>query len=143
MLYTDQTKRALRLAYKAHEGQTDRSGLPYIFHPYHLAEQMPDEECTVAALLHDVVEDTDYTFEDLEAHGFPPASIEALHLLTHDPAVPYMEYIKPIRNNRIARTVKLADLHHNSDITRLKEVTEKDRERLRKYADAIRYLEEE
>ena len=71
MLYTDLTKRALKLCFAAHRDQTDKSGLPYVFHPFHLAEQMPDELTTVVALLHDVVEDTPYTLEDLAKLGFP------------------------------------------------------------------------
>ena len=70
MIYTAQTKKALKLCFEAHKDQLDKSGMPYVFHPFHLAEQMTDEETTTAALLHDVVEDTDYTFEDLERMGF-------------------------------------------------------------------------
>ena len=82
MLYTAQTKRAMKLCFAAHRDQTDRSGLPYVFHPFHLAEQMPDEVTTVAALLHDVVEDTDYTLEDLRAMGFPAAARNSLDTCT-------------------------------------------------------------
>lgn len=70
-----------------------KGGLPYVFHPWHLAEQMDDEISTIAALLHDVVEDTDWTLEQLEAEGFPPESMEALGLLTHPEGQPYMEYV--------------------------------------------------
>ncbi|MDD7260133.1 MAG: GTP pyrophosphokinase, partial [Eubacteriales bacterium] len=72
MIYTALTKRAMKLCFAAHREQTDKSGLPYVLHPVHLAEQMPDEESTVVALLHDVVEDTPYTLEDLAQLGFPP-----------------------------------------------------------------------
>ena len=70
MIYTEKTKKALKLCFEAHKDQTDKSGLPYVFHPFHLAEQMETEDTTVAALLHDVAEDTDYTLEDLAAMGF-------------------------------------------------------------------------
>ena len=72
MIYTEVTKKAMRLAFKAHQGQVDKGGIPYIFHPIHLAEQMPDEITTATALLHDVVEDSEVTMEDLKAEGFPP-----------------------------------------------------------------------
>lgn len=143
MIYTPLTKQAMQLAYRAHHGQTDKSGIPYIFHPMHLAEQMEDEFSTCAALLHDVVEDTELTFADLEAEGFPSAVIEALKLLTHDPEVPYPEYVKAVRPNPIARAVKLADLRHNSDLTRMDTVDERALERNEKYQNAIRLLTEE
>lgn len=143
MIYTALTKKAMKLAYAAHHGQTDKTGVPYIFHPMHLAEQMEDEYSTCAALLHDVVEDTELTFSDLEAEGFPAEVIEALKLLTHDPAVPYLDYVKAVRPNPIARAVKLADLCHNSDLTRLDTVDERALLRGEKYAKAIAILTEE
>ena len=143
MLYTDNTKRAIKLAYEAHAGQTDKSGLPYIHHPLHLAEQMQDESTTILALLHDVVEDTQYSIEDIEAMGFDREITDALRLMTHDQRVPYMEYVGKLKKNPLARTVKLADLRHNSDISRLNEVTEKDLKRIEKYRAAIELLERE
>ena len=117
MIYTPMTKKALCLAYEAHHGQLDKSGLPYIHHPLHLAEQMYDEISCTVALLHDVVEDTTITLEDL-AKEFPPEVIEAVDLLTHKPGVDYFDYVRAIRTNHTALTVKLADLNHNSDFTR-------------------------
>ena len=143
MLYTEKTKRAIKLAYDAHAGQTDKSGLPYIHHPLHLAEQMQDEPTTVLALLHDVVEDTPYSIEDIAAMGFGQEITEALKLMTHDKSVPYMDYVEKLKWNPLARTVKLADLRHNSDLTRLNEVTEKDLKRIEKYKTAIGLLESE
>ena len=142
MIYTDRTKRAIRLMFQAHREQTDKSGLPYVFHPFHLAEQMTDEDTTVAALLHDVVEDTDYTLDDLRAMDFGDAVCDALALLTHDEAVPYMDYVAAIKENPIARAVKLADLRHNSDLTRLDEVDDKALQRVEKYRKAIALLTE-
>ena len=117
MIYTPMTKKALCLAYKAHQGQLDKSGLPYIHHPLHLAEQMYDEISCTVALLHDIVEDTSVTLEDL-AREFPPEVVEAVDLLTHKPGVDYFDYVRAIRNNHTAFMVKLADLAHNSDASR-------------------------
>ena len=142
MIYTELTKKAMKIAYDAHHGQLDKGGLPYVFHPWHLAEQMDDEISTIAALLHDVVEDTDWTLEQLEAEGFPPESMEALGLLTHPEGQPYMEYVAGLRHNPVAVKVKLADLRHNSDFTRLSAVTAGLRARLeQKYAPAFALLE--
>ena len=140
MLYTPMTKKALLLCFQAHRDQLDKSGLPYVFHPFHLAEQMPDEDTTVTALLHDVVEDSDYTFRDLEEMGFPAQVLEALRLLTHDPSVPYLDYVARIRENPIARAVKLADLRHNSDLSRLDHVDSRALARVEKYRQAIALL---
>ena len=142
MIYTEVTKKAMKLCFQAHKNQTDKSGIPYIFHPIHLAEQMTDEDTTVVALLHDVVEDTDYTLEDLASMGFHHRVLEALKLMTHEKAVPYMEYVEQIKGNPIAKAVKLADLAHNSDLTRLNTIDEKARARAAKYAQAIRLLNE-
>lgn len=141
MIYTENTNKALCLAYEAHRGQFDKSGVPYVFHPLHLAEQMDDEDSIVAALLHDVVEDTAYSLEDLRAMGFPARALEAVALLTHDPAEPYLSYVARVKENPVARQVKLADLRHNSDLSRIREVTARDLERVEKYAAAIRLLE--
>jgi len=141
MLYTKLTKTAMRIAFDAHKDQVDKTGLPYIFHPFHLAEQMTDEVTTCVALLHDVVEDTPITFDDLADAGFPAEVTDALRLLTHDPAVPYMDYVREIKKNPVAKAVKLADLRHNSDTTRLDVVDEKALERVKKYAEAREILE--
>ncbi len=140
MIYTEKTKKALCLCFEAHKDQRDKSGMPYVFHPFHLAEQMDAEDTVVTALLHDVAEDTDYTLDDLAAMGFGDAVIDALRLLTHDPAVPYMEYVAAIKENPIAKAVKLADLRHNSDITRLDVVDEKALARREKYVQAMELL---
>ena len=118
MIYTPMTIKAMKLAYDAHLGQFDHSNVPYIFHPYHLAEQMDDEICCTVALLHDVVEDTDITIEDLKAE-FPTEVTDAVLLLTHDSSVDYFDYVRTIKENPVAKKVKLADLNHNSDESRL------------------------
>ncbi len=145
MIYTSLTNRAMRIAYEAHAGQVDKCGAPYVFHPYHLAEQMPDEVSACVALLHDVVEDTAVTFDDL-ACEFPPEVIQALRLLAHDPAVPYLDYVRALASNPVARTVKRADLMHNMDATRYaggELPTEEDLARRRKkYGAALEILDE-
>ena len=141
MIYTKGTKEALKLCFNAHKEQTDKSGLPYVFHPFHLAEQMQTEDTTIVALLHDVVEDTDYTIEDLVKMGFSKAVTDAIELMTHEKGVDYMEYVAAIKENPIAKIVKLADLKHNSDISRLESVDQKALERREKYLKAIAFLE--
>lgn len=143
MIYTKMTKVALKLCFEVHKEQIDKSGMPYVFHPFHLAEQMSDEETTIVALLHDVVEDSDRTVEDLRAMGFSEAVLEAITLMTHDPAVPYMDYVAQIKTNPIAKAVKLADLRHNSDMSRLETITDYDWVRAEKYKKAIEILEED
>ena len=142
MIYTKNTKKALKLCFDAHKKQLDKSGMPYVFHPFHLAEQMKTEETTIVALLHDVVEDTDYTIEDLKQMGFEETVIQAISLLTHDDAVEYMDYVLAIKQNPIAKAVKLADLRHNSDLSRLDVIDEKALARREKYLKAIKLLEE-
>lgn len=117
MIYTPLTIRAMNIAYTAHYGQMDKAGVPYIFHPLHLAEQMEDEISCCAALLHDTVEDTDVTLEDLKQE-FPAEVVEAVRLLTHDPDDDYFDYVRAIKANPVAMKVKLADLAHNTDDTR-------------------------
>ena len=140
MIYSTLTKKAMRIAFEAHKDQTDKSGMPYIYHPIHLAEQMSDEATTCVALLHDVIEDTDMTFEQLQAEGFPPEIIAALILMTHDERIPYFDYVTEIKKNPIAAKVKLADLMHNSDLTRLDHVDDKAIRRVEKYKKAIEIL---
>lgn len=140
MIYTELTKKALKLCFEAHKDQVDKSGLPYVYHPFHLAEQMETEDTVIVALLHDVVEDTEYTLDDIRAMGFPERIVEALSYMTHDDAVPYLDYVAKIKENPIATAVKLADLKHNSDLTRLDAVDEKALERVEKYREAIKLL---
>lgn len=138
MIYTPLTIRAMQVAYAAHHGQADKLGVPYIFHPFHLAEQMSDEATTCVALLHDVVEDTSMTVAEL-ARLFPPEIVEAVRLLTHDKTVDYFDYVRKIATNAIATAVKLADLAHNADPARASltdEAPEARVARLAKYARA-------
>ena len=117
MIYTEMTIKAMKIAYEAHLGQLDYNDVPYIFHPYHLAEQMDDEVSCTIALLHDVVEDTRLTLSDLE-QIFPTQVVEIVRLLTHDEGIDYFDYIRKIKTDSIATKVKLEDLKHNSDESR-------------------------
>lgn len=123
MIYTRLTNEAMKIAYHTHHGQVDSGGIPYIFHPIHLAEQMEDEYTVCVALLHDVVEDTEVTLEAL-AKVFPKEVTDAVALLTHAKGDPYPEYVARIKSNPIAKAVKLADLRHNSDESRLPDADE-------------------
>ena len=146
MIYTPATVAALKLCYEAHKGQVDKAGVPYVFHPVHVAEQIDPndphaEELICIALLHDVVEDSCYTFDDLEKMGFAGSVVEALRLMTHDPKISYMDYVKNLSSNPLARKVKMEDLKHNMDRTRIRTVTEPDEQRIKKYQEAYSYLE--
>ena len=140
MVNTDLTRKAMNIAYNAHMNQFDKAGVPYIYHPIHLAEQMDSETECIVALLHDVVEDTEVTFEQLEK-DFPKEVIESIRLLTHDKDVDYKKYIKELSQNPIAKKVKIADLLHNSDETRLEKITIKDAARREKYKKALEFLQ--
>ena len=141
MIYTELTIKAMNLAYHAHHGQFDKGGVPYIFHPIHLAESMDDEISTCVALLHDTVEDTDMTLAQL-AQEFPKEVVEAVALLTHAGDVEYFDYNRAIKQNPIAVKVKLADLRHNGDPTRICNQGNQERRRV-KYAAARKILTEE
>ena len=141
MIYTELTIKAMNLAYSAHHGQFDKGGVPYIFHPIHLAEEMDDEISTCVALLHDTVEDTAVTLEDLEK-DFPAEVVNAVRLLTHDEDVEYFDYVRAIKRDPIAAKVKLADLNHNGDPTRISNQGNAEKRRT-KYAAARKILLEE
>ena len=131
MIYTDLPIKAMNLAYAAHHGQFDKGGVPYIFHPIHLAEEMDDEVSTCVALLHDTVEDTAVTLEEL-AESFPREIVEA---------VEYFDYVRSIRANPVAVKVKLADLRHNGDPKRISNQGNAEKRR-EKYAKAWKILTE-
>ena len=141
MIYTELTIKAMNLAYHAHHGQFDKGGVPYIFHPIHLAEEMDDEISTCVALLHDTVEDTAVTLDDLSKE-FPEEVVNAVRLLTHGEDVDYFDYVRAIKQNPIAVKVKLADLRHNGDPKRICNQGNQERRR-EKYAAARAILETE
>ncbi len=140
MLFTPMTRKAMSLAYNAHLGQTDISGVPYILHPARVAAAFETEAEACVAWLHDVVEDTDMTLQDIRLAGYGAVICDALELLTHDKSVPYMDYIASIAENPVAKAVKLADLSDNMDTSRLISIGEEDIERLEKYRRAFEFL---
>ena len=133
-------EKALRLASKAHAGQTDKAGAPYVFHPIRVCCRCKTDQERIAALLHDTIEDSDMTPERLLSEGFPRDIVEAVISLTHYEDEKYSDYVRRCGLNSIARAVKLHDLEDNMDLSRLKQVTEKDLKRLNKYLVAYRYL---
>jgi len=150
MIYTEMTVKAMKLMYQKHMTEQkdeskkfDKAGVPYCFHPFSVAFNMEDEVSATVALLHDVVEDTDTTFEDLERE-FPKDVIDVLRLVTHEEGISYDDYVKRLSSNKIARKVKIADLKHNSIRERISKEnwTEKDEERLRKYSYYLKFLED-
>ena len=133
--------KALGIAYRAHYGQRDKGGKPYILHPINVALKTKTKDAFIAALLHDVMEDSDYTADDLLKAGIPDHIVDALRLLTHEKGTDYMVYVRGLKDNEIAREVKMADIKHNSDLSRIPHVTEKDLNRVKKYKTALALLE--
>lgn len=131
---------AIVIATQAHKGQKDKAGMPYVLHPLRLMLNQNGLEAMIAAVLHDVVEDTFVTLDQIAEAGFSKTVLDAISLLTHDPSMPYMDYIKSIATNAIARQVKLADLLDNMDLSRIPNPQEKDLLRLEKYQVAYNYL---
>ena len=130
--------KALLVAIKAHQGQKDKGGKTYILHPIRVALNVKGKDEKIVALLHDVIEDTSYTIDDLDF--LSEEQRKALLLLTHDDDVPYMEYITELKKNKIASKVKLADLEQNMNLKRLKTISNKDLKRLEKYKRAKEIL---
>ncbi len=139
MINTKLTRKAMIIAYEAHKNQVDKSGVPYIYHPIHVAEQMDTENECIIALLHDVVEDTNVTFKQLE-EVFSKEIIDILKLLTKKKEIDYYEYINKIKENAVARKAKIADIKHNLDRSRLDVITDKDIKREEKYKKALSIL---
>ena len=131
---------ALSIARKAHEGQLDKAGVDYIEHPIYVASQVDTEEEKAVALLHDVIEDSPVSAEELLQAGLPETVVTAVQVLTKKKEQDYQTYLETVKKNPLARVVKLADLKHNSDLSRLSSITAKDRERLKKYKKAIDFL---
>ena len=128
-------------ATKMHEGQTDKAGRPYIEHPRAVASKVGGEKEKVVAWLHDTVEDTPATIEQIR-EMFGDEIADAVAAMTHDKSVPYMDYVRNIKKNPIARKVKMADLSHNMDLSRLANVTDEDLERVEKYKKAYEILKD-
>jgi len=133
-------EKALRISMVAHNGQTDRAGLPYILHPIAVASRVKTPEEKTVALLHDVVEDSPlFSIEDIYKE-FPAVIGNAVEAITKTEDVEYLEYIKGVKDNPLARAVKIADIKENLDLTRLGEISEDDINRLNKYLAAYEYL---
>ena len=134
-------ERAIEIAAKAHAGQVDKAGAPYVLHPLRMMLAVSSPEARMAAVLHDVVEDTSVTLEDLRAEGFSASVLEAVEALTKREGEDYEAFIRRVAPDPVAREVKLADLRDNSDLSRIAEPTERDRARIEKYRRAIEYLQ--
>lgn len=130
---------AKAVATYAHSGQTDKAGKPYILHPLAVAEKMSTEEQKVVALLHDVLEDT-FVNEDTIRNLFGDIIADAVIAITKRPGETYEDFVRRVATNPISKAVKLADLEHNMDLSRLDSVSEKDLERVRKYERAKEFL---
>lgn len=130
---------AIKLCYEAHKNQVDKGGSPYYLHPIYVALNMESEEQKIVALLHDVIEDTEITIGDLKKKGFSEKIIEAVDAITKK-GESYEEYLKKVKDNELAKAVKIEDIKNNMDVSRLKEITEKDIARIEKYKKALAYL---
>lgn len=132
--------KALEIAKAAHEGQVDVGGAEYINHPIEVAEHCEDEDAKIVALLHDVIEDSKVTLDDLRSQGFKDEIIEAIDIISGRSGIGYDEYLQSIKDNDLARVVKIQDLIHNSDLSRLRVVRDKDRNRVKRYEEALEFL---
>lgn len=143
MSIDEQVELAERIARQRHAGQTDKGGHPYIGHPERVASLVATPLERTVAWLHDTMEDTGYTATMMRADGFDEQVIEAVMLLTHRPHEPYMDYVRRLAADPVARRVKLADLADNMDLTRLSDKerdSEATRRRMDKYRKAAEYL---
>ena len=134
-------EKAIIIASKAHNGQKDKAGCEYILHPLRLMLQMKTQDEKIIAIVHDAIEDSDYTIQDLRHEGFGEEILNPLELLTrNNKNVAYEDYIKKIKTNPVATKIKIADLEDNMDLTRIKDLKEKDLSRLKRYNWAWHFL---
>ena len=129
--------KAIKLAKRAHYGQVDKANKPYIDHPLRVMNNVETIEEKIVAVLHDAVEDSDLTLEDLKIEGFSNPIIEAIDAITKREGEKLNDYLERVMNNEIALKVKIADMTDNMDIARISNPTEKDRERIRRYKKNI------
>lgn len=136
-------KKAVEIAQEVHLGQTDKGGHPYIEHPLYVASQVDSMELKIIAVLHDTLEDSQMTAEDLKNSGIPEDLVNVVVLLSHEEGneEAYLDYIRRVSENAMAARIKKADLIHNMDLSRIPEPTEKDLKRKEKYEKALRLLE--
>lgn len=139
--YNSLLELAIKVATEAHKGQTDKGGNPYFEHPKAVAAQVNNIEHKIVAYLHDVVEDSEITLDDLSEMGFTFRIVNSVRLLTKTKELTYEEYLKRLKTDDNARHVKIADLRHNMNISRIPEPTEKDHKRLEKYKQSLEFLE--
>lgn len=137
----DMLNKALIIASKAHKGQLDKGGVDYILHPVYVALRLDNDDEKITALLHDTIEDTDLTIDDIIGYGFKKEIVEAISLLTRDKGMDYFDYIKRLKPNKLAVKVKLADLRHNSDKERIKLLGERGLVLEERYKKAIEFLQ--
>lgn len=131
--------KAFIIMLNAHRKQKDKAGKAYFLHPYRVSKNVKDKRAKIVALLHDVLEDSNkYTLDDF--HFLDKQQKEALTLLTHKSYTDYFDYIRDLKDNEIAKTVKIEDLKDNMNIKRLNKITDEDLKRTRKYLDALTYL---
>ena len=142
MSYSIDVAAAKALATKAHEGQTDKAGLPYITHPERVASRMENPEAQVIGWLHDTVEDTPITLRDIET-TFGPETAAAVDAISRRDGEPWSDYLERVAANPMARQIKISDLIDNSNLSRIPHVTLKDVERQKKYNKALKKLLEE
>lgn len=140
MYHLKSIEKALSIATAAHEGQVDKGGKPYIEHPIYVASLVNSESEKIVALLHDVIEDTDITLKDLYHQGFSKHILIAVDAITKRSNEGYTEYLERLCQNSIAISVKIADMTHNSDISRISNPTVKDYDRVKKYQEKIEFL---
>ncbi|WP_028777397.1 HD domain-containing protein [Shimazuella kribbensis] len=133
-------EKAILIATNAHKGQVDKGGNPYILHPLAVMSRLSSIEAKIVGVLHDVIEDTPITLEQLKAEDFPHYILDPLCLLTHDPKEDYFTYIERISNNPLAKQVKIADLEENMNLQRIPNPSNRDQERVQKYQRAYRML---
>ena len=139
--YNQLLELAIKVATEAHAGQVDKGGKPYINHPQAVAASLANTEYRIVAYLHDVCEDTSITFDDLKDMGFTYRIVNSIRLLTKNDELTYEEYLRRLRMDSCARAVKMADLKHNMDITRIPNPSEKDYARIEKYKKSLAFLE--
>ena len=129
-------ERAIGIAAEAHAGQTDKGGAPYILHPLRVMMGVEGERARIAAVLHDVVEDTAWTFDDLRREGFDEAVVAALDGLTRREGETYLDFCRRAAGNELARQVKLADIDDNLDPARVAALPEENRSLADRYRKA-------
>ncbi len=139
--YNQLLELAIKVATEAHVGQVDKGGKPYINHPQAVAASLTNTEYKIVAYLHDVCEDTSITSDDLKDMGFTYRIVNSIRLLTKTDELTYEEYLRRLRMDSCARAVKIADLKHNMDITRIPNPSEKDYVRIEKYKKSLAFLE--